>query len=174
MKHLQHLLVTLEEPRPVRTRSTFAGFLLAVFLLGPWAGLASGEAAPEDVERSARAINGDFMSPYCPGLLLGDCRSPAAVELRAEVRRDLEAGVSEAELRARLEAEFGEKLLAAPHARGFGLVAWLTPYVMVIAGMIAIFAWMLSHRRTVAPEPERKPADPARLARLEEERRASL
>lgn len=114
------------------------------------------------------------MSPYCPGLLLADCRSPAAVDLRAEVRRQLEDGASEAEVRERIESQFGEKLLAAPHSRGFGLVAWLTPYAVIIAGLVAIFVWMRSHRgAAVVAAPERKPGDPARLARLEEERRAA-
>lgn len=132
---------------------------------------AVGQPPPAEVDRAARAIYGDFMSPWCPGLLLSDCRSSAAVDLRDEVRRDLQAGASEAEVRARIEARFGEKLLAAPHARGFGLVAWVTPFAMVALGLLATLGWMRSHRTTPAQRVPDRAADPAMRARLEEEKR---
>jgi len=156
-------------PRAVR----FLGFALLVFALGmqPAAALAE---TPEDARRSARAIYGDFMSPYCPGLLLADCRSPAAVDLRAEIRRSLEAGASEADVRGRIEAQFGEKLRAAPRGSGFGLLAWTTPFVAIALAGIAIFAWMFSHRGQATPAARVAALDPVRLARLEEERRLAL
>jgi hypothetical protein len=43
----------------------------------------------EDIESAARAIYGDVMSPYCPGLLLADCRSAgASADAIARIRPD--------------------------------------------------------------------------------------
>jgi cytochrome c-type biogenesis protein CcmH len=158
-------------PPTTRDRRLPRGLVLAAVIALASVTPAVGQPPPAEVDRAARAIYGDFMSPWCPGLLLSDCRSSAAVELRDEVRRDLQAGAGEAEVRARIEARVGEKLLAAPHARGFGLVAWITPFAMVALGLLATLGWMRSHRTTPAQRVPDRAADPAMRARLEEEKR---
>lgn len=131
-------------------------------------------ASATDVDASARAIFGEFMSPYCPGLLLADCSSGAAIALRAEIRADLEAGRSAAEVRAALEATYGDRVLAAPRTRGFGLWAWVTPAVFVALGALVVFFWARRSRQLAVAPPA--PGfvianDPALQARLDRELR---
>ncbi len=132
------------------------------------------ESAPTDTDAMARAIYGDFMSPYCPGLLLADCRSQAAVDLRAHIRDRLASGVPASEVRAALEATYGEKLRAAPAARGFGLWAWLTPgvFVLIGAGFVLLWAQRRSDREVALDKPGKTTLDPALQARLDTELRS--
>ena len=141
---------------------------VAVVLLG----VASPTFASAVDERS-RAIFHDFMSPYCPGLLLADCSSRAAATLRTEIREELAAGTPEAEVRTSLERRFGERILAAPPRRGFGLVAWLAPYVAVGLACAAVVAWCRRRLRLRPPALERPaaPVDPDLRARFEDELR---
>jgi len=132
-------------------------------------------ATPADVDRDAEAIFHDYMSPYCPELLLADCRSPAAYTLRAEVRRQLEQGTSAARVRAELDREFGEALWAAPRPHGFGLIAWLVPFAFVFLGGAALLLWLRSARAPASREPQPSmpsARDPALLSRFEEELRS--
>ena len=76
-------------------------------------------AAEPGVDDTARAIYGEFMSPYCPGLLLADCRSQAAVDLRARIHAELAAGRTADEVRSGLAATYGEKILAEAKRLGF-------------------------------------------------------
>ena len=145
--------------------------LLVVFLLIAMPARAANDAPRADVESAARAIYGDFMSPYCPGLLLADCRSQAAAELRNEIRAQLEAGLSERDIRDRLEAHFGEKLLAAPHARGLGLVAWVVPFAAVGLGLSGTLLWLRAQRSRATPPASVDAVDPALRARFEHELR---
>jgi cytochrome c-type biogenesis protein CcmH len=92
-----------------------------------------------DGARAADALSHELMSPFCPQLLLADCRSESAGVLRGEIRDALARGERPADIRAALVARFGERILAAPPQRGFGLVAWLTPPAFVLAGLI----WMV-------------------------------
>ncbi|MFN2375640.1 MAG: cytochrome c-type biogenesis protein CcmH [Candidatus Binatia bacterium] len=127
------------------------------------------DSSPE-VEKAARAIYADFMSPYCPGLLLVDCRSEAAVELRAEIHAKLAAGQSEAQVREELERLYGEKLRAAPAARGFGLLAWWTPFVVLLLAAGVAVRWVRANRAGAAASAEpRQEISPQRRARLDEE-----
>jgi cytochrome c-type biogenesis protein CcmH len=125
------------------------------------------------VEERARAINHDYMSPYCPGLLLADCSSSAAVTLRSEIWAALAAGIPEAEVRAEVERRFGERILAAPPWRGFGLVAWLAPYVGLVlaAGVVVVWWWRQMRASAPAVDVAVCPVDPALRARLDAELR---
>lgn len=129
--------------------------------------------AATDVDAAARSIFGDFMSPYCPGLMLADCGSTAAMTLRSEIRAELQAGRSEAEVRAAIESKYGDRVRAAPLASGFGLVAWVTPAVFVLLGAAVVFAWSRRRRQRRAPVEAGPVAvgDTALQARLERELR---
>lgn len=145
---------------------SIAWMVLVLAVLG--AGRPGLAATPDE---RARAIYHDYMSPYCPGLLLADCSSRPAATLRTEIRDALAAGTPEAEVRTALERRFGERILAAPPRRGFGLVAWLAPYLVVGAALAAVVAWCRRHGRAPVPGPAARPADvdPALRARLEAE-----
>jgi cytochrome c-type biogenesis protein CcmH/NrfF len=110
------------------------GVLLALALscAGP-ASAASGSWAVE-LER-------ELMSPYCPGRSLVECPSPQATELRMWIHAQEQAGASRADVEARLVQEFGEETLRhAPRAEGWGLWAYLTPGLVMLAGG-ALVVW---------------------------------
>jgi cytochrome c-type biogenesis protein CcmH len=78
------------------------------------------------------------MSPFCPGLLLTNCPSSQAAELRDWVRMQLAAGTSRDAILKQLEAAYGEEILAVPRRRGLGLVAWMAPGVFVAGGAVVL------------------------------------
>jgi len=82
----------------------------------------------------AYAIAHELMSPYCPGRTLAECPSPQASDLRFWILQQSAAGVNEDEVRAMLEERFGDVLLAAPRAEGWGLSAYVVPIVFFVLG----------------------------------------
>ncbi|RIK93394.1 MAG: hypothetical protein DCC71_24090 [Proteobacteria bacterium] len=109
-----------------------------------------------------------LMSPYCPGRTLTDCTSPQAAELRAWIADQEEAGRSREEVEAQIYAQFGEVILQAPKASGFGLAAYVIPAVGVVVGgaIVAIFLRRQSARaqRAEPPSSGRRGATPTRRA----------
>lgn len=83
-------------------------------------------ATPSDDER-VRAITHELMSPYCPGLLLADCRSPGAVALREEIQQRVMAAESTASIEDTMAARFGESIRAVPSIHGNGAILWFFP-----------------------------------------------
>jgi cytochrome c-type biogenesis protein CcmH len=161
------VLVTLVARRRRRARGLVT--LLAVALVLGAAGSVARAAEPS-VEARARALFHEHLSPYCPGLLLSDCSSRPAATLRDEIRRDLASGATDDEVRAELRRRFGERILAAPPGRGFGLVAWLVPPAAVLAASAAVALWLSTRSRRPAPAaPPAAPVDPRLRARLEAE-----
>ena len=129
-------------------------------------------AADDAALGEAQAIYREYMSPYCPGLLLADCRSGAAEELRRDILASLQAGQPADAVRADLERTFGERVLAAPRVRGFGIWAWATPGIFVGVGAAILLLWVRRRRGRARDDTRPEPPDsfdPNLQARMESE-----
>jgi len=134
-------------------------------------------AADEKPEGWAYALAGKLMSPYCPGRTLSECPSPQADTLRMWIIVQESAGRSRVEVEEELIERFGEQILAAPRARGFGWAAYLIPVFAFLGGGAVV--WLFLRRQTApasfdAPLPLSSAtvptdADPELERRVEEE-----
>lgn len=139
----------------VRARLALAA---VVFVLAAQPAPAADEAAQSwhyDVWNS-------MMSPYCPGRTLLDCPSPQAGELRDWIAEQEKAGRRREDVEEQVYQQFGDVVLQAPRATGFGLAAYVTPIVVVIVGAVglAIFLRRQSAAARQAPAPIAAPPDP--------------
>ncbi len=101
---------------------------------------AQSPAAPSP-EREARDLIHNLMSPYCPGLLLSDCRSEGGRQLRAEITERLANGETREAVQTDLVARFGVEILTVPTFEGIGLIAWLGPGILGLVGLgLAVIA----------------------------------
>ncbi len=89
----------------------------------------------QSAEQQTSALTHQLMSPYCPGLLLADCRSEGAQDLRAEILRRLKGGESATAVEDDLIARFGASIRTMPVFSGVGIVAWIGPLVLGLAGL---------------------------------------
>jgi cytochrome c-type biogenesis protein CcmH/NrfF len=104
--------------------------------------LAGGGLRAEASEGWAYEMANELMSPYCPGRSIADCPSPQAQTLRMWLIVQESSGRSRAEVEAELIARYGESVLGAPRARGFGLTAYAIPVAVVAVGA-AVLTWFL-------------------------------
>jgi cytochrome c-type biogenesis protein CcmH len=98
-------------------------------------------AAAGDRHPTLAQLEQQVMCPTCH-TLLALSNAPVAERMRIVIRRWIAAGDSTSQIETRLVAEFGEQVLAAPPAQGFGLVAWLLPFVALvgIGSVVAVAA----------------------------------
>lgn len=98
------------------------------------------------LERAVAEVSGSVLSPYCPGRLLRDCPSSAARGLKEKIRELLKSGKSRDEVIEELLAMHGEDIRAAPLMSGFGLWAWVVPFVFLLGGLAFVIAWLRSRQ----------------------------
>jgi cytochrome c-type biogenesis protein CcmH len=124
----------------------------------------------EEVLRQARAIYNQIMSPYCPGKTLSNCSSGGAEQMRIDIRNRLSEGEPPEMIMASLVEEWGESVLAAPKNEGVGRLAWFTPFVAILFGLVVIVAFVHRYyrREEEAVSATYKP-DTTLRARVEEE-----
>jgi cytochrome c-type biogenesis protein CcmH len=99
--------------------------------------------------------------------------APIAQEMKAFIRTRIAAGDTKSEIKDRLVAMFGERVLAEPAKKGFDLLAWVLPIGGILLGavVLALAAWQWSRTRGGAPEVETEtaPLDPELERRLDDE-----
>lgn len=161
----------------------------AIFAAGLVAGaLAFGSGAARADEAGAGVgwgydLANELMSPYCPGRTLNDCPSTQASELKSWILAQEVAGRSQTEVETDLYARYGDVILQAPKATGFGLAAYVLPVLAVAAGaaLVVVFLRRQGARaaRSAAPgagaaPPGSAAVAPARAAELEAALEAEL
>jgi cytochrome c-type biogenesis protein CcmH len=137
--------------------------LLAALLASP---LVAGAA-----EQWHYDLEQELMSPYCPGRTLTDCTSPQAAELRQWIAGEEAKGRSREDVEKQLFLEFGEVILQAPKAQGFGLAAYVIPAVGVALGAALVVIFLRRQRRTATPAPVAMAPDPELDRLIDEELR---
>ena len=130
--------------------------------------LAAAPASASARRPTLAQVEHEVMCPTCH-TLLELSHAPIADRMRAFIRRRIAAGDSDGEIKRRLVAQFGEGVLAAPPAQGFGLVAWLLPVgdflaVGVVIG-VTLRQWRRRDHELREPVPELDPALARRLER---------
>jgi len=126
---------------------------------------------PSDLEKEARQIDNLLIAPCCWRQPVSDHFSPAADEIRAEVREMLSLGMTREQILQKYVDEYGERILSKPPAEGFGTLAYFLPVIFLVAGAAVAIVVIRSLRPRTAPEipkvstPEAESRHSARLER---------
>ncbi len=113
-------------------------FAVALAILALIFGLAfafrSGGGRPTQAELEADLVCTTCHEP------LDESVSPLALQMKAEIRRQIAAGWSKDRIESYFVAELGPQVLAVPRSSGFDLLAWLLPLAGIVAGAGAVAA----------------------------------
>jgi cytochrome c-type biogenesis protein CcmH len=85
-------------------------------------------------EAEARRIESMLIAPCCWSQQVSVHQSPAADEIRQDIRRRLARGESQQQILDDYVVQFGMRILAVPPARGFSRVLYVIPPVALVAG----------------------------------------
>lgn len=115
--------------------------LVAVFALA-WSvvPVASAETA------SLPQLEDEVMCPVC-GTLLGLSRAPAAERQRVFIRKMINEGATEDEVKDALVAEYGPQVLALPDDDGINVYAYMVPLVGFALGALGVLYAGIRWRR---------------------------
>jgi len=88
------------------------------------------------------------------GLTVHSCnhlQCDSATPLRVEIRAQMDTGKDKDAILAYFADKYGEKILSAPKAQGFNILAWVTPFIIVGLGGafvgVTMLRWTSRHRK---------------------------
>ncbi|HEX9969266.1 MAG TPA: cytochrome c-type biogenesis protein [Acidimicrobiales bacterium] len=130
---------------------------MAVLVLGSLALGSRGDGSGRTVEGRVERISSEVACPTCDGLSVAESDAPASRAMRDEIRRRVEAGQSDGDIRAYLVSRFGKDILLRPEATGVTGLVWALP----VAGLVCALAGLaFAFRRWKArPDVELSDAD---------------
>lgn len=147
----------------------------ATFVIALAAALALPARTTASEERPSLAeLEGEVMCPTCH-TTLDQSNAPVARRIERFIQRRIAAGDTKSEIKAKLVAQFGPAILAAPPRKGFDLLAWWLPIAGVVAAgaIVGFGAWRWSRQQRRAP-PEGAAEEPALDPELERRLDAEL
>ena len=154
--------------RPARLRSWLLVWL--AWLLLPLGAAQAQDATPIAVtDNEVNAVAKKLYCPVCENIPLDVCPTVACAQWRGTIREKMEEGWSEQQILDYFAAQYGERVLARPPARGLGLLIWVIPPVVIAAGALGLWVFLRGQTRS-APPPPAPPTPPTDeyTARLEE------
>jgi cytochrome c-type biogenesis protein CcmH len=139
-----------------RRRQALSWAACAVVLVGSLGFGVFGDRTPRTDAERVRALAESVACPTCQGQSVASSNSPAAVNIRNEIARLVDAGRSEEEIVARITTQFEGSSLVPESSGVVGLV-WVIPVVATVAaaaGLVAVF-----RRWSAAERPQPSDAD---------------
>jgi cytochrome c-type biogenesis protein CcmH len=115
--------------------------------------------------RAARLDN-ELKCPDCQGESIANSNTDSARTIRADVLQRIQAGESDAQIRAYYVSNYPDILLR-PDSHGIGFIAWGLPVIVIVAGLGGLFLAM--RRWSKQPRLAASAEDETIVARAREE-----
>jgi cytochrome c-type biogenesis protein CcmH len=93
----------------------------------------------EALEKKAREIFDLIMCPLCAGQTIAQSSNETSRQMRALVLKKLRQGETKEEILQYFESRYGERIMAKPNKKGFNLILWFFPFVIVVLAAIVIY-----------------------------------
>ena len=115
--------------------------LFSVFLIIP-----ANISTADTFEDKVSDISSELMCPVCRGQTVSESNSDLANDFREIIKTKLREGQSKEEILNYFTSRYGDTVLASPPARGFRLIVWILPIVVIGAGFIFLSMFLRSNR----------------------------
>ena len=157
-----------EAPGPAARARRWLPWVALVLVLGIALAVgAGGDGGPPSGAARTTRLASDVRCPTCEGLSAAESESPASLAIRQEIRRRVDAGESDEEIRAYLVSRYGRDILLTPSGSGVAALVWALPVVAVVlgtAGLVLAFRRRRDQAHLVPTEEDRRLVERARHA----------
>ena len=150
---IEKLILSIAKDQKPKTVMLGIGALMLAALLTALPVHAQSPNIDDEVNRIAKTL----YCPVCPNTPLDICSTQACVDWRNDIKRMLQEGKNEQQIRDYFVARFGPQVLGAPPAEGFNWLAYILPAIGIVLG--AVVAWLSVRTWLVRRAPDAAPAD---------------
>jgi cytochrome c-type biogenesis protein CcmH/NrfF len=145
------------------TSRALGWFALVLIVVAALAVAVVRDEGPADSRERIEAIARTLKCPTCEAESVYDSRATSALQIKAEIARQVAAGRTDAEIRGAIERSFPGSQFVPP-AEGFASLVWALPVVAGIAALAGLVVVFRSRRLTGAASAEDRALVAAALA----------
>ncbi len=141
----------------MKQKRSFLVILAVIAVLGAiWSYVLLTTPPQKTLDQEVQDVGSQLKCLVCQGESVADSPALLAQQMRTVIRQQLQSGKSEQDVIQYFQSRYGDKILFAPPQRGFDLLAWLVPIIMLIGGALLLFFvvrdWHTSSRAEAAKE----------------------
>ena len=127
-----------------------------------WPAPAAGQSSDADVRRVASQLR----CVVCDHQSVAESNAELAAQMRAVIREQQAAGRTDREIIRFFVERYGDTILYAPPRRGFSLLAWWVPVIVLLVGAAGAVGFWRQRQRSgpAAPSPTALPVSPQEAA----------
>ena len=111
--------------------------MMTQLVLALWMAMAAPD--PAALEKEAKAIETLLIAPCCWSQQVSVHQSPVTDEIRQNIRKLLNDGKTRQQIVDAYVAEYGDRILAEPPARGFNWLFYVGPWVFLFGSIGLVF-----------------------------------
>lgn len=154
-----------------KSKIFFAVFIALAFIT--FGAVAPANAQGPNIDDEVNRIAKGLYCPVCPNTPLDVCNTQACIDWRADIKKLVQEGKTEQQIRDAFVARYGPQVLGAPPAEGFNWLAYILPVIGIVLGAavawITLRAWLVG-RAAPGTVPASAPEIPKEYAeRIEKE-----
>ena len=124
--------------------------LLLVLALPAYANEAPAAAQDPALEQRVMRLTAELRCLVCQNQSLADSHADLAIDLKNQVRSQMLAGKSDAEIRDYMVARYGDFVLYRPPLKPTTALLWAGPFVLLASGGLALGFYLWRRRERVA------------------------
>lgn len=144
--------------------------VLWIFFFWVHASLAFATTAEPVDETRFREVAGKLRCPTCTGLSVLDSEAQFSVQIKDEVKKQMEAGKSEQDILAFFTERYGPWILREPPKEGVNSLAWWLPISILVLGPFLVWYFIWRRETRVATHGMRSTEEILREMRAELQR----
>lgn len=103
------------------------------------------------LEARVKALSVELRCLVCQNQTVADSDAPVARDMRAQVRAQLSAGKSDAEVKQYMTERFGDFVLYKPPLKASTVVLWIAPFALLALAVVLLAARLRRRQRASIP-----------------------
>lgn len=127
-----------------------------------WAAETKLDAAGEE---RVKLLAHELRCLVCQNQTIADSNADLAIDLRTQIREQIQAGKTDAQIKEYMVARYGDFVLYRPPVQSNTVLLWVAPFMLLVGGVGFLF-WQLSKRRKLVAEQPFNPDDMQRADAL--------
>jgi cytochrome c-type biogenesis protein CcmH len=133
--------------------STFLALLLLTLSVSASAKEAQLSAADPVLEERVMKLSKELRCLVCQNETLADSRADLAVDLRGQIREQMQAGKTDKEIIQYLTQRYGKFILYNPPVDPTTYLLWFGPFVLLLTGLAVLFRYLKRRRELIVDQP---------------------
>ena len=127
---------------------------------------ATDTASDPALEARVNAVAAELRCLVCQNQSLADSHAPLAIDLKNQVREQLQAGHSPQQVVDYMTARYGDFVRYRPALKPTTVLLWAGPLLLVLAGVAGLWQAVVRQQRAAGAEPALDAAELERADRL--------